>query len=93
MRQVDAAEGPIAWSRRGPVLNYLPLWDLVDVLIKSRRVEFGGNDDGNLRGEEALWALDINVEEVVEAENSAADKDGHYIATWPIMDLYMDAEK
>ena len=37
--------------------------------------------------------LVVKVEEVVEAENAAATKDGQYISTWPIMDLYMDAEK
>ena len=32
-----------------PVLKYLPLWDLAEVLLERRRVEFGGNDDDNLR--------------------------------------------
>ena len=34
-------------------------------------MEFGGNDDGHLRGDEALWALIVKVEEVVETENAA----------------------
>ena len=33
-----------------PVLNDLPLWDLVEVLLERRRVEFGGNNDDHLRG-------------------------------------------
>ena len=57
-----------------PVLNDLPLWDLAEVLPERRRVEFSGNDDDHLRGEEALRASVIKVEEVVEAENAAAAK-------------------
>ena len=37
-------------------------------------MEFGGNDDGHLRGEEALRASVVKVDEVVEAENAAAAK-------------------
>ena len=37
-------------------------------------MEFGGNNDNHLRREGALRALVFKVEEVVEAENSAADK-------------------
>ena len=33
-----------------PVLNDLPLLELAEVLLEIRRVEFGGNDDGHLRG-------------------------------------------
>ena len=33
-----------------PVLNDLPLWELADVLLERRRVEFSGNDDDHLRG-------------------------------------------
>ena len=32
------------------VLNDLPLWELSEVLLERRRVEFGGNDDDHLRG-------------------------------------------
>ena len=56
-------------------------------------MEFGGNDENHLRWEEALWESVVKVEEVLGAENTAADKDGHYIYTWIIMDLCMDAEK
>ena len=52
----------------------LPLWDLAEVLLERRRVKFGGNDDGHLRGEEALHTLVVKMEEVVEAENAAAAK-------------------
>ena len=55
------------------VLNKLPLWELVKVLLERRSVDFGGNDDDNLKVEEALQALIVKVEEVVEAENSATD--------------------
>ena len=33
-----------------PVLNDLPLWELAEVLLERRRVEFGGNDDDHPRG-------------------------------------------
>ena len=59
---------------KAPVLNDLPLWDMAEVLLERKRVEFSGNDDRNLRGEEALRASVVKVEEVVEAENSAAAK-------------------
>ena len=36
--------------RESPVLNDLHLWYLAEVLLKRRRVEFGGNDDSHLRG-------------------------------------------
>ena len=58
---------------KAPVLNDLPLWYLVEVPLERRRVEFGGNDDNHLRGEEALRVSLVKVEEVVEAENAAAD--------------------
>ena len=32
-----------------PVLNNLPLWDLAEVLIERRRVDFNGNDDKYLK--------------------------------------------
>ena len=44
------------------------------MLIERRRGELGSNDDENLRGEEALQVLVVNVEEVMEAENSATAK-------------------
>ena len=58
---------------KSPLLNDLPLWELSEVLLKRRRMEFGGNDNDHLRGGEALQASVVKVEEVVEAENSAAD--------------------
>ena len=76
-----------------PVLNDLPLWELVEVLLERRIVEFGDNDDDHHRRGEALRASVVKVEEVVEAENAATAKNGQYIATWPNMDLCMDAEK
>ena len=33
-----------------PVLNDLPLWELAEVLLDRRWVEFGGNDDDHPRG-------------------------------------------
>ena len=57
-----------------PVLNDPPLWYLAEVLLNSRRVEFGGNDDDHLRREDSLQASVIKVEEVLEAENDAAVK-------------------
>ena len=33
-----------------PVLNDMTLWELAEVMIKSRRVEFGGNDDSHPKG-------------------------------------------
>ena len=33
------------------LLNDLYLWDLTEVLLESRRVDFGDNDGGHLRGE------------------------------------------
>ena len=33
-----------------PVLNDLPLWELAEVLLERRRVEFGGNGDDHLKG-------------------------------------------
>ena len=56
------------------VLNDLPLCELSEVLLRRRRVKFSGNDDNRLRGEEALRESAIKVEEVAEAENSAAAK-------------------
>ena len=35
---------------KAPFLNDLPLWDLSEVLLESRRVEFGGNNNDHLRG-------------------------------------------
>ena len=54
---------------KGPVLNKLPLWKLEKVLLKRRILESGGDDDDHIRGEEALRASVVEVEEVVEAEN------------------------
>ena len=31
-----------------PVLNGLPLWEMTEVLLESRRVEFDGNDDDHI---------------------------------------------
>ena len=56
------------------VLNEPPFWDLEEVLLERMRVEFSGNDDNHLRGEEALRASIVKVEEVVEAGNAAAAK-------------------
>ena len=33
-----------------PVVNELPLWDMSEVLLGRRRVEFRGNDDDHPRG-------------------------------------------
>ena len=57
-----------------PLLNELPLWYLEEVLLEGRRVDFGGNDDDHLRGEDALQASVVEVGEVVEAENAATAK-------------------
>ena len=57
-----------------PVLNDLPLWELTKVLLERRRVEFGVNDNNHLRGEEALRASFVMLEEVVEAGKVAAAK-------------------
>ena len=46
----------------------------LEVLLERWRMESGGNGDDHLRMEEELKALVVNVEEVVEAENTAADK-------------------
>ena len=32
-----------------PVLNDLPLWEVAEVLLERRRLEFGGNGDNHLR--------------------------------------------
>ena len=37
-------------TSKAPVLNDLPLWELAEVLLGRRRVEFGVNDDDYLRG-------------------------------------------
>ena len=44
-----------------PVLNYLPLLDLLEVLLQRRRVESSGKYDNQLRGDEEMRALVINV--------------------------------
>ena len=36
------------------VLDHLPIWELVEVILDGRRAESGGNDDDHLRGEEPL---------------------------------------
>ena len=59
---------PILGPSESPVLNDRPLWDLAEVLLKRRRVEFGGSEDGHIRGEEALQASVVKVGEVVETE-------------------------
>ena len=52
-------------SGKAPVSYDLPLWELSDVLLDRRRVQFGGNDDDRLIGEEELWTLVVKVYEVV----------------------------
>ena len=54
-----------------PVFNDLPFSELAEVLLERIMVDFGGNDDNHLRVEQALLALVVNVEEVMEAENDA----------------------
>ena len=54
------------------VLNDLYLWDMSEVPLESRRVEFGSNDNEIIRGEDSLRVSLFKVEEVVEAENAAA---------------------
>ena len=54
---------------KSAVFNDLPLWELAEVLLKKKSVEFGGNDDDHLR-RRRHYGRRFKVEEVVEAENA-----------------------
>ena len=43
------------------VLNDVTLWELTEVLLYRRRVDFGGNDDNHIEGEGALWLSVVKV--------------------------------
>ena len=64
--QVGDAEGPIAWDRQGPGVEW------PSSLGSGRGATW--YEEVGVWHEETLWALVVNVEEVVEAGNAVAAK-------------------